>query len=430
MSNIIIIGGGASGFMAAITAAQELKAAGKAAEITILERLERVGKKLIATGNGTCNITNIACTPKHYHGGERAKIQAVLEAFPPTATMEFFNSIGVLCKVEAEGERVYPYSLQASSVLDCLRAQASRLGIKERCGAEVTAIKAEKGKLALRLNNEQFLADAVIFAAGGKAAQNLGGVESGYRLLQGLGHSLKELFPSLVQVRCPSPVCKSLKGIKQEGRASVLVDGKVLRTQSGEILFTEYGLSGPPILQLSRLVSEFHQTGGINGQKRRSLQISLNLMPEYTPLEIAGLIKARAELLGAEPVLDLLTGTLNKRLGQALLKAVGVSPLSRSASSISSYEIKLLAQTITDWRLETSGVTGWNNAQVTAGGIPLEEIDVRTMESLKVKGLYITGEVLDADGDCGGFNLQWAWSTGHIAGKAAAKLLLQFCSEE
>lgn len=421
-STVLIVGGGAAGHIAAIILAREAEKKGQKCNIIIAEKLDRVGKKLLATGNGTCNLTNENCTGDRYHGEERLHIERVLARFTPEDTVDFFSSLGVLTKTE--GERVYPYSLQASSVLDCLRAETARRGVKERCSCEVLKMKKEKDGYTVRLKNETVFVDRVIITSGGRTAPSLGGGEGGYALLKSLGHTVTPLFPALVPVKSSSPICKSLKGIKFDGMVSVVGDGRNYRTESGEILFTDYGFSGPPILQVSRIVSEYHTINKtIGGKKIGRVDLILNLMPGYSVFEIMRLIKERITIRTGETVENLLTGMLNKRLGQAVLKAAGITPLSRRTDSLMQHEAEVLAHLINRWSFETSGIVGWVHSQATAGGVPFSEIEIDTMESKVSKGVYLAGEVLNVDGDCGGFNLQWAWSSGFVAGEAAAKSL-------
>lgn len=419
---VLVVGGGAAGHIAAITVAREAEKKGEKVNIIIAEKLDRVGKKLLSTGNGTCNLTNENCTGERYHGEERLQIERVLARFTPEDTVDFFEGIGVLTRVD--GEKVYPYSLQASSVLDCLRAETARRGIKERCSCEVLRLKRENGGYSVKLKTETVFADRVIITAGGKTAPSLGGGDGGYTLVKSLGHTVKPLYPALVPVKCVSPICKSLKGIKFDGMVSVVGDGRNYRTESGEILFTDYGLSGPPILQISRIVSEYHSLNKtIGGKKVGKVELILNLMPGYSVFEIMRLIKERMTIRKGETVENLLTGMLNKRLGQAVLKAAGIAPLSRPVSSLMQHEAEILAQLINRWAFETSGTLSWVNAQATAGGVPFSEVYIDSLESKVSKGVFLAGEVLDVDGDCGGFNLQWAWSSGYVVGESVAKSL-------
>lgn len=405
MVNVAIIGGGAAGLISAISAAE------CGAKVTVLERTDRVGKKILATGNGRCNMTNIYAEVANYHGENPKFVMSALSSFSVQDTLDFFSQLGILCKTE-DGGKVYPYSNQASSVLDVLRMKLDSLGVHIKCNFEVMDITEKNNKFHIKsYQNETFTADKVIFATGGKAAPNLGSNGSGYDILKKLGHSVTELFPALVQVKTDTEYTKSLKGTKLDCMVSVVENSKVLKQEFGEVLFTEYGLSGPPLFQLSRTVSE-------GMKKSKKCTIKLDMMHDYSAEQVKDIINERI-MYGYDKTLEnFFVGMLNKRLGQVLLKSCGIAPFSRKASSLSKSEIQSIVDKIKGWEFEAEGTMSWNNAQVTAGGVRTKEVNPSTMESKLVKGLYIVGEVLDIDGDCGGFNLQWAWSSGYVAGRS------------
>lgn len=399
MKQVAVIGGGASGLMAAISAAYA------GAQVTVYERTDRVGKKILATGNGRCNLTNINADVEKYHGKNPKFILSAFSQFSPADTIDFFERLGLLTKTEEAG-KVYPYSDQASSVLDVLRMEIERLGIKTVTGFEAAELIRQRGKFRiLSYEHTEASADAVILSVGGKAAPNLGSNGSGYAILKKLGHSVTPLLPSLVQIKTDTQWIKALKGIKINANAAVLNRNIVLREEYGEVLFTEYGVSGPPIFQIS-------------GCAAKGDTLALDVMPEYTIEEIQQMLRQRR--VQTKSLEQYFTGMLNKRLGQTLLKVCGIVPFSRCSDTLSDGEIYALAKTIKHWEIPLKGTMSWNNAQVTAGGIHTAEVVPSTMESKLVKGVYITGELLDIDGDCGGFNLQWAWSSGYIAGGNAA----------
>ncbi len=411
----VIVGGGASGLMAAV----QLGRLG-IRNILLLERAQRVGKKLLATGNGTCNLTNLGAIPVHYHGvGAPAFVASALEAFSPRETLAFFASIGLDCAVRPSG-KVYPLPEQASAVLDCLRLEARALGVEERCEWEVSSIcrgdNGEAGSFRLEGAAGTIRTPVVLVCTGGAAAPALGGGAYGYNLLTALGHTRTPLFPSIVQVRTETSFVRSLKGIRIDATVRFMWNGKPVGEETGEVLFTEYGLSGPAVMQSSRAVGDW--------ERRRSgtMTAQLDLLPGMETEAVRHNLLRRRELPG-RTLEDLCTGLLNKRLGQTLLRAAGLVPLARPAESLTSQEIDRLTALVKGWELPVTGTQGMGGAQVTAGGISLTEVDPRTMESKIVKGLYITGETLDVDGDCGGYNLQWAWSSATAAAKAAAESL-------
>lgn len=394
---IAVIGGGASGLMAAIAAKTDHNT------VTIYEREKRVGRKILATGNGRCNMTNINADASHYYGADSGFVSEAVKRFWVRETLDFFTECGILWKEEKNG-RVYPYSDSASSVLDALRHRARRKGIIIECEFDVKDIKKTAAAFKIQAyDGRSAESDRVIIAAGGKAAPSLGSNGSGYGLLKSFGHRITSLSPSLVQIKTETDIVKKLQGIKLNAKLSI---GN--SSEEGEILFTDYGLSGPPVFSLSAVLA---------GNDRAIIDI----MPEYSYNDILDMLKSRCAYLYDVPLDEFLTGMLNKRVGQAVLKTAGAVPLSRMASDLKERELKTIASVIKAWSFRITGTQSWNNAQVTKGGAETEQFDSGTMQSKLVKGLFACGEVLDIDGDCGGYNLQWAWSSGFIAGTSAGK---------
>lgn len=397
---VAIVGGGASGMMAAISAARN------GAEVTIYERLDRVGKKILATGNGRCNLTNRHAGISDYHGKNTKFLMSAISQFWIEETLSFFEELGIVFKEEDAG-KMYPYSEQASSVLDVLRMELQRLSVTIIPDFEVEKIQMQKDGFSLiSYKKQKAFSNRVIIATGGKAAPNLGSNGSGYTICEALGHHITALAPSLVQLKCENT--KGLQGLKINAKATLQTNSKSFSESTGEVLFTDYGLSGPPIFHISAYCAF-----------QKNLFVSLDLMPEHTQEEIISLLynrKTKQKNLEAY-----LVGMLPKKIACAVLKHSGLSPLSRSSDSLSKTEIIQLAHNIKNWEFPITGTQSWNNAQVTAGGVLTEEINPSTMESKKVPGIYLTGELLDIDGNCGGYNLQWAWSSGYIAGVNASK---------
>lgn len=407
MKHILVIGGGAAGLAAAITAARE----NPAARVTVLERMDRVGKKILATGNGRCNLTNMGASFAHFYSSDKGALKRALEGMTPASVVDFFASLGLLCQEEDEG-RVYPYCKQASMVLDVLLQALERLNITVQCSCAVTGIGRNKGKFAVKTADGQTLnADAVILTCGGKAAPKLGSDGSGYGLAKAVGHSCTALYPALVAFQCDMNGLGGLKGIRAEAGLTLLAGTHLLGKEVGEVQFTEYGLSGIPAMQLSGRLSRLRK-----GEKCTAL---VDLFPAWEHEALFRNLKTRQKT--QETLENLLLGTIHKRLAYAVLKSAGLQPLSRPAASLTPAELHRLADTLKAWPFPVTGTQGWDNAQVTGGGIPLAEIDSITMESKTQPGLYLAGEVLDVAGDCGGFNLHWAWCSGIRAGKAAAK---------
>lgn len=406
---LCVIGGGASGLAAAIEAARAFRQAGVPGQVTVLERLPRVGKKLLATGNGRCNLTNRFASPPDYF--EAADfVRPALKRFSVDDTLSFFASMGLLCEEEEEG-RIYPMSRQAASVLDVLRFEAERLGVVFHCDSRVESVQRTRDKPRFVINGS-ICADAVILACGGKASPQHGSDGSGYALLRALQIPVAEVFPSLVQITADPKRVKSLKGMRVHAVISLYEEKKQLASQRGEIQFTEFGLSGIAAMQLSRFVSR---------EKQRQMEASLDLLPAFSSGEVADYLAARVRQNPALAAEHLLTGILPKRVGQVLLKQAGVEPLSRPIGSLRSAEIAAISDLLKDWRFSVTGTRGFSAAQVTMGGAQRSAFDPESMEALSTPGFYAAGEVLDVDAGCGGFNLQWAWSSGRLAGESAAE---------
>lgn len=394
MNEVAIIGGGASGLTAAVFAAENN------VKVTIYESSGRVGRKILATGNGRCNLTNLNADIGNYYGENPEFISYAKHTFWVNETIEFFASLGILTKSEDNG-KVYPYSDQASAVLDVLRFKADELNIKIETSFEVCKVKKNKDKfLITAFDGREAYADKVIVATGGKAAPDLGSKGIGYEILQSFGHKMTKLQPSLVQIKTEPDVVKKLKGIKLNAVVSLKP-----HKEFGEVLFTEYGLSGPAVFSLS-------------SRLKKQKALSLDIMPEYSKEQIYEMINTRIYNNPKRTLENFFVGVLNKRVGQSLLKFAGIEPLSRYAVTLSQNEIMRLCDIIKKWDFNMTGTMSWNNAQVTKGGICTNDFNPKTMESKLTKGLYACGEVLDIDGDCGGYNLQWAWSSGFLAGSS------------
>ena len=401
MTDVIIIGGGASGMMAALAAAENGRS------VLLLERQSRVGRKLLATGNGRCNLTNYNTSPARYHGEDGGFCAYALRAFDVGSTLQYFASLGLLTVAEDSG-RVYPMSNIAGSVLDVLRYGLEHPRIEVRTGQVVTSVKRTAEGFAVRTETDVFAARKVILAAGGGAGSKVGGVMDGYRLAKALGHHRTALYPSLVQLKTDPTYPRALKGVKAECGITVLRGSGTVAENRGEVLFTEYGVSGPAIFDISRAVA----TGG------EGLVCALDFFPDWDLREVLDWLRMRRQTMQAHEASTLLVGSCHTRLGQMLCKAAGFT--SQPAADLTDSDLERIARQAKHFALLITGTCGFDQAQVTAGGLCTDEFDPETMGSRLVPGLYACGEVLDVDGDCGGFNLQWAWSSGHLAG-----LLLQ-----
>lgn len=403
---IIVVGGGASGLMAAIIAARQ------GAKVCIVERLNRIGKKILTTGNGRCNLTNTIMSKNYFHSADNVPIKKVLERFSYEDTMQFFEALGVLPLIE--GTKVYPLSEQATTILDILRMEIERLGITVYTDTKIIDINYVNKMWQLKAEDRRlFKANKVIIATGGMTNKSLGCDGLGYQLLKKVGHHINEPFPTLVHLLSPEPYCKMMKGTKIKANVKIFVEGALKGEEYGEVLFTEDGLSGPPIFQLSRIASEAQL-------KKREVELFLDVLTLYAEEEIISGLYERIHMHSERSVEQLLIGMVHKRLIVPLLKEAKIEDIHQSVQDLSYQDIMNLTRTLKYFRFRITGTRGYKFAQVTAGGIKATEIDFNTMQSKKVPNLYITGEVMDVDGDCGGYNLQWAFATGFIAGKACA----------
>lgn len=406
MHKVLVIGGGAAGMMAAISAKKH------GADVILLERNNRVGRKILATGNGRCNYTNINLSIDNYHGKNPKFPYSPLSQFNVYDTIDFFERLGITPYIEENG-RVYPMSLQSSSVLDVLRFELEYLGIEVITEAFVTDISKKANKFSVTLEDgRKFTGDRIILATGGKAAPNTGSDGNGYKLAEKLGHTIEYVFPGLVQLKLEGNFFKKVDGVKIVGVAELYDENMLIRREEGDILFTNYGISGPPILQISRIANKLLYEG-------KKPELKIVIIKDKNKEELEKYLHYRFSFMPKKTIERALIGLINKRLIIPMLKEIGVDK-NKLIAHISKEEIRKISNILTDFRFNIIGSKSWDSAQVTAGGVKTDEINNTTMESKLVKGLYFAGEIVDVDGDCGGFNLQWAWSSGYVAGKNSA----------
>ena len=397
-----IIGGCASGMAAAWAASQN-----ENNQIFLFERQARLGRKLLATGNGRCNLTNLHASIQHFHGDGSSFAQTALENYTPEKILSWFESLGLLTVSEDSG-RVYPYSDQANSVVDCLRFALERKNIQTILGCEIAKIRKIGQQFCLETKDDKYLCNRLIVACGGLAGTKLGGSLSGYRLLNKLGHKANDLRPALVQLKSSWNGCVSLKGVRCNCAIEILHNGKLFNQSAGELQFTEYGLSGPVIFEVSRDVC----------REKGCWEAKIDFMPQYSHEKIMALLTAKwhTQLTCG----DLLTGIIHNRLGRMLCKTAGIS-LDSPISNLDNIDLQNLARMLKGFYAEITEPLGMDSAQVTAGGVLTSQFNRQTMESNLTPGLYACGEVLDIDGDCVGYNLHWAWASGLTAGFNAGK---------
>ena len=397
---VLIIGGGASGMMAALTAAKDPNN-----RVTLLERHARVGRKLLATGNGRCNLTNRNLSAENYHGESPAFILPALQEFSVEQTLGFFRSLGLVTVTEESG-KVYPLSDQAGSVVDVLRFALDCAGVDVVCSCDVIEVKKKaRGYQVASATGETYFADKLIVAAGGCAGKKLGGTHAGYRLLGMLGHSCTELCPSLVQIKTDPTFVRSLKGVRADACMTLKQNSHATAQTVGELQFTEFGVSGPIAFELSRAVS----TGGAEQT------LLIDLFRHGSREELLELLQERTARFAALQTEELLTGILQTRLGKTIVRRAGLDA-QKPLGELTREELAKVVSLVKCFALDVEGVMGMDHAQVTAGGVPTSEFRADTLESRLAPNVYATGEVLDIDGDCGGYNLQWAWSSGYLAG--------------
>lgn len=381
-------------------------------DVILLEAQQRVGRKLLSTGNGRCNISNARLSERNYRSDDIDKLSRLLEKTSPKEISAFLSSVGVECFEEREG-RIYPRSEQASAVLDLLRAELERLRVRVECDSRASRISGQReGGFSILAGEREYRAKRVICACGSKAAPQLGGCQDGERLLARLGHSAPGQRPALVPVEVRSELVRFLKGIRVRCRLSLYRGGKMLVSESGELQINDNNLSGIVTMQLSsRIVRE-----------GAGCEIEADLFPELTRDRLISVLVQKRRELGYLPAELFMSGMLKKRLCTAMLRLAGVDDPTKPCAGLTDGQLERLADGMKRWRFPVAGTQGFKQAQVASGGIPLGEFDEK-LESLVAPGVFACGEVLDCDGDCGGYNLHWAWCSGITAGKAAAAAL-------
>lgn len=402
MFNTIIIGGGASGLATAVM----LKKNNSNLNVAIVEQFDRVGKKISVTGNGRCNITNKSINKANFYSNSLNKAFNIIDSFDLSQTEQFFSSIGV--ELAFEGNKAYPRSFQASSVVDALRFAATNLGVEIINNSTVLNITKNKDTFSLTTNNGlNLLTKTVVIATGGMAGgSKLGSNGDGYKFLKSFGHKINEQSPVIVQVKTENNITRMLKGVKTNAKVTVIKGNNTIATDCGEVLFCDYGLSGPPILQLSRYA-------------KKDTEISLDILSDIEPSKLVDLIFKRKEFFANIPLTEFFAGLIHKKLGQAILKSLNI-PLNQNGKNLTKTDCIIIANTLKNFKFKVLGNTGFVNAQATSGGADLNEFDDNLM-SKKVSGLFAAGEVLDVDGDCGGYNLQWAWSSAKRVATALSR---------
>lgn len=403
--HVIVVGGGASGLVAAIIAARN------GAAVTIIEQKDRVGKKILSTGNGRCNLTNEYMELDCFRGDDTSIVSTVLNQFGYKDTVAFFEELGVILK--SRQGYIYPISDQASTILDVLRMEIERLQVCLILEENVKEVVATRKGFLVQTNKNSYKSDAVILATGGKASPVLGSDGSGYTLAKSFGHSISPVVPALVQLVGKGNYFKQVSGVRTNAAVNLYVDGEWIDSDTGELQLTNYGISGIPVFQISR-----HAAKALYHKKTTTVEI--NFLPAMTAEELKDFINTRKTLHGHKSAEDFFVGMFHKKLVGMFLKNANI-PLHIAANDILDKKWEKLLDLFQHFTVEIEGVNSFEQAQVCAGGVRTDEVNADTMESIYENDLYLTGELLDIDGICGGYNLQWAWATGYIAGINAAK---------
>lgn len=413
---VAVIGGGAAGMMAAIEAARA------GAIVTLIEKNPQLGKKLATTGNGRCNYTNLDMGDRiggKFRGFHPEFAAPSLDALPPEAVLDWFRAIGV--EPRFRGSYVYPNSDQASAVVDALREELHRLSVKVHYNAEVKSVQridTDTGYFMIQCTDAVVKADRVILAAGSKAAPKTGSNGDGYFIARKLGHTIVPYVPALCGIHCAGDAFRALAGIRTEAALELVIDGHSVDREAGELQLVDYGISGIPVFQLSRYAAYALQEG-------KKSAVYINFLPGFTdeaedPRECAlRLYRQRQQRLAGRKMESFFTGLLHQKLGQLLLRMASVRP-ELPVAELSEKQLRSLASLSVRFKAECVEMNGFQQAQVVAGGVDTTEVDSCTMASRLVPSLYFAGEVLDIDGICGGYNLQWAWASGFVAGRHAA----------
>ncbi len=401
-----IIGAGASGMMAAVAAANYN------ATVTLFEKNDRVGQKLLVTGNGKCNLSNLEFNMQKYYCADKDKLHKIFGVYSLWDVLSFFESKGMM--VRNKNGYLYPYSEQASTVLDVFRRslENDKIEIVTNCNISMAEYHKAANTFVVMGNGKVWEFDKLIIACGGPASLKKKEGMTGFKLADGFGHTVNKVVPGLVQLRASDTgFCKAVSGVRCQAGVALMADGSILGEEEGEVQFTDYGLSGIPIFQFSREAAYALEAG-------KRVCVLVNLFPDQEQKAFEYQMRLRYDYYMDSTIEEFLLGTVNKKINQAMIKAAGMKPSDR----ITDLGFKKVWAFIMSYRkleVHIEAVNGMEHAQVCAGGVDFREISTQ-MESQKWPGLYFAGEVIDIDGKCGGYNLQWAWTSGYIAGRNAA----------
>lgn len=407
MRKIIIIGAGPAGMMAAVSASRS------GAKVILLERNPLTGKKILSTGNGRCNFSNTVQEPFLYHSKDKQFPWKIYEQFDVHQTLRFFTELGIYSR--NRGGYLYPYSDQAAAVLKVLQLELQRLAVTVELEAEIKRIEKQDDQFFVKTKVTEYHADKLIIAAGSKAAPKTGSDGSGYLYAKQFGHTIIPVVPALVQLHCAEKEYRELAGIRVQGKVTLYLDEHYQADDTGEIQLTKYGISGIPVFQVSRFASK----GIFDGRKVTAV---LDFMPDFSDLEFMNFLNNRLNYNGDKTMDTFFIGVFHHKLAWVLLKKAQIPP-QKPACQLTTSELKRLCETVKHYPAKITNTNSFDQAQVCAGGVSTTQLNPQNLESRLVPGLHFAGEIIDVDGACGGYNLQWAWSSGFVAGKGAALIV-------
>ncbi len=392
---MVIIGGGASGMMAALSAGRQ------GYKTLLIEKNNKLGKKILATGNGRCNFTNVFASSKDYNSDF---VLGALSVLSVKDTLKLFDDLGLMKLEEGQG-RCYPASEQAQSIMDVIEEELKRLKVEILYEKEVRLVTKNNGLFKLDFtDSSSLISKNVIVATGGISLPQSGSTGDGYTIAKTFGHSITSLVPSLTRLKLKHQYLNEMSGVRFTNNLKLISDNQVIDEVYDDVIFNKTGISGLGILSLSKQANF-----SVNANKKTTVVVRLVDSNEETLLK-------RFNRLSYKTVFNGLVGLINKKLIIPVLEEAGIKNYNRAVSSLNKQEVKKLIKILLGFEFEVIGSDGFDDAQVTSGGVNLEEVNKTTLESLLVEGLYFTGEVLDIDGKSGGYNLQWAWSSGYLAG--------------
>jgi len=410
--DLVIVGGGAAGILAAISAKKHYPDY----SVCIIDRTFALGRKILVSGAGRCNITNINLTKASatsYYGASADFIASVFDQFGYEEIIKFFKGLGIETYVESKNTigKVFPISEQAKSVTMLLEDELNRLGVRVFLNEETKAITKQGDTFTTTTNQQIISSKFVVLSTGGMTYPALGSDGSGYNLAKAFGHNIIEPVPAALPLTAKSPLCHDLQGVKMKVTVSAVIDDKPTRTRTDDLIFAQYGFSGSGILNISREVS-LH----FNREHKNSAYLIINFFPDQSVEQVKALMDTNWQKRPDQSIEKSLFGFMPIKVPTAILKTININP-DIPVKNLSEKERDQIIETFTSFKVKLTGTRGWNEAEFTAGGVDTSEIKSRTLESTVCPGLYLCGEILNVDGDIGGYNLSWAWSSGYVAGK-------------